>query len=361
MKIGSASVYMSSSSVKSTVSKTSEKWKAWAGNQPNTQNSTGKSDTITSYREMMERIKKALEKDSPAVTNISNGEEEELFLTDEEESKILLLNKLIEALTGKKIKFNIPKKMVLKQNNAPVINTQPLQFQPLPFQQGPVLKGWGLDYQRSDFYSESESMNFNAGGTVLTSDGKEINFELQLNLSRSFVSQSNISIKAGDALIDPLVINFDRPSATLTDSKYSFDLDLDGKNDQISFTQTGSGFLVYDKNGDGKINDGSELFGPKIGNGFLELEEYDSDGNNWIDENDPIYDKLQIWTKDENGTDQLFAIGKKGIGAIYLGSVNSSFSLKDESNNSLGQIQQTGIFLREDGSAGTVQHIDISL
>jgi hypothetical protein len=87
----------------------------------------------------------------------------------------------------------------------------------------------------------------------------------------------------------------------------------------------------------------------------------DSDGNNWIDENDPIFDKLQIWTKDENGEDQLFAIGRKGIGAIYLGSVNSQFALKDETNNTLGQIRQTGIFLREDGSAGTLQHIDVSL
>jgi hypothetical protein len=91
------------------------------------------------------------------------------------------------------------------------------------------------------------------------------------------------------------------------------------------------------------------------------LAKFDTDGNNWIDENDPIYDKLQIWTKDENGEDQLFSIGQKGIGAICLGSADTQFSLKDGSNSTLGQIRQTGIFLREDGTAGTIQHIDVSL
>jgi len=223
------------------------------------------------------------------------------------------------------------------------------------------LKGWGLIYSKNQSYQEEEAMSFQSNGIVTTADGRTIKFDLDLNLSRSFIQESNLTIKAGDALVDPLVINFDRASASLTSQKYSFDLDLDGKNDQISVAQTGSGFLVYDKNGDGTINDGSELFGPKTGNGFLELAQFDVDGNKWIDENDPIFDKLQIWTKDENGEDRLFAIGRKGIGAIYLGNVNGDFSLKTVENDTLGQIRQTGIFLKEDGSAGSVQHIDLSL
>ena len=52
---------------------------------------------------------------------------------------------------------------------------------------------------------------------------------------------------------------------------------------------SGSGFLALDKNGNGKIDDGSELFGTKSGDGFADLAEYDSDGNGWIDEKGRVY------------------------------------------------------------------------
>ena len=51
---------------------------------------------------------------------------------------------------------------------------------------------------------------------------------------------------------------------SISDQKFKFDINADGKEDDISFVGKGSGFLALDKNGDGKINDGSELFGTKI-------------------------------------------------------------------------------------------------
>ncbi|URN84576.1 hypothetical protein [Acetobacterium wieringae] len=100
---------------------------------------------------------------------------------------------------------------------------------------------------------------------------------------------------------------------------------------------------------------------PQSGNGFDDLAKYDTDGNNWIDENDAIYDKLQIWSKDAAGKDVLMALGQKGIGAIYLGNVNTSFALKGANNQTNGQLQRTGIYLNENGSAGTIQHIDLTI
>lgn len=116
-----------------------------------------------------------------------------------------------------------------------------------------------------------------------------------------------------------------------------------------------------DKNNDNKVNNGKELFGPQTGKGFQELSEYDSDNNGWIDENDDIFDKLRIWTKDSEGNDQLFALGQKGIGAIYLGNVDTSFDIKDSLNQMNGRIQKTGLFLKECGTVGTIQHIDLAL
>lgn len=117
--------------------------------------------------------------------------------------------------------------------------------------------------------------------------------------------------------------------------------------------------MALDSDGDGKINDGSELFGPKTGNGFADLAKYDSDNNNWIDENDPVFERLRIWSKDENGNDRLIALGQKGIGAIYLGNVNTAFDLKNSGNELQGNLRKTGIFMRENGTVGTIQHVDL--
>jgi len=64
------------------------------------------------------------------------------------------------------------------------------------------------------------------------------------------------------------------------------DLDANGVTEKISFVGSGGGFLALDKNSDGVVNDGRELFGAATGQGFKELAEYDSDNNNWINEND---------------------------------------------------------------------------
>jgi poly(A) polymerase Pap1 len=60
--------------------------------------------------------------------------------------------------------------------------------------------------------------------------------------------------------------------------------------------------LAYDRNSDGRINDGRELFGDANGasDGFAELRKYDSDGNNRIDGLDPIFAELRIW-QDKDG------------------------------------------------------------
>ncbi len=123
----------------------------------------------------------------------------------------------------------------------------------------------------------------------------------------------------------------------------------------------GSGFLALDKNGDGIINDGSELFGALTGNGFAELAKYDQDGNGWIDEADEIFNKLLIWQKDEQGNDVLRGLGAAGVGAIYLGSANTNFSLNSATDNHTNAvIRQTGMFLYENGESGTMQQVDFA-
>ncbi|MDD6626708.1 MAG: hypothetical protein ACI4SN_07430 [Lachnospiraceae bacterium] len=212
------------------------------------------------------------------------------------------------------------------------------------------------------YYMEEESTTFSTTGTVKTADGRELSFHLELGMSRRFEEyyEENYVTVVRD-YCDPLVINLDTNIAQVSDQKFFFDLDCDGTKDEISSLRSGSGFLALDLNKDGTINDGSELFGTKSGNGFADLAQYDADRNGWIDEADPIWEKLLIWTKDEDGQDKLYHLADLGVGAIGLANVSTEFALnseKDNTNNAM--IRNTGIFLYENGNVSTIQHLDLA-
>lgn len=224
--------------------------------------------------------------------------------------------------------------------------------------------GSGTTWQKitatSGFTSESESTTFVTKGIVQTADGRNIGFNMEVSMSRAFMQETNMLEVKEYIKTDPLMINIDTNVGTVSDQKFFFDLDADGKEERISFAGKGSGFLALDKNGDGKINDGSELFGTGSGDGFRDLAEYDEDGNDWIDENDSIFYRLKVWTKDENGNDFLIDLKKADVGAIYLRNADTQFSLKDDENRLNAEIKKTGIYLREStGAVGTLNHVDL--
>jgi len=279
--------------------------------------------------------------------------EEDKVMTD---LNMRILKSMIERITGKQIRLRTP------EDATTVMSHEATAAAPAPVAAAhaeSALKGSGLIYDYYESHLEYETTSFGAAGKIVTADGLEIDFSVQLNMSRAFFTEQSINIREGDALKDPLVINFGGQTAELTRTKFSFDIDSDGRIDQISFVGSNSGFLALDKNGDGIINNGQELFGTQSGNGFDDLAAYDLDGNNWIDENDPIFNSLRIWSKDADGNDSLVALGRKGIGAIYLGHINTPFSIKDTDNSLQGQIRSSGIFLNENGTVGTIQQLDL--
>lgn len=249
---------------------------------------------------------------------------------------------ILEALTGKKIDISFMKKINSTQN------------------EGVQKKlGWGIEYSYERSEIHDESMNFSSTANIKTEDGRSMSFEFALNMKNHTELHESLNYKAGDAAIDPLVINFGTDTVSLSNIKHSFDLNLDGKDEEFSFVGEGSGFLALDKNHDGLINDGSELFGPTKGNGFNELSAYDTDGNNWIDENDSIFKDLVIWTKDENGSQNLYSLQDKNVGALYLNKVDTQFDLKNSFYDVKGKIKESSIFLKENGGIGTLQELDL--
>ena len=274
-------------------------------------------------------------------------------------SRARLFQALFEAITGR-----VNKVAATDQEVDPTIPDNPTTPQnatdygsitaPIMGQQRMI----EVDVNVTEYYKESECTTFSACGTVQTSDGESIDLNLNLEMSRSY--ESTLEYKRTEQVVftDPLVINFNGTAAELTEEKYEFDLDVDGEMEWISFLDEDSGMLALDKNEDGIINDGSELFGAISGDGFADLAQYDEDNNGFIDEADSIFSDLKIWSKHE-GEDQLSSLLDRNVGAIYLGSTDTPFELKDGDNETQGRIRQSGIYLDEDGGTGTVQQIDM--
>lgn len=325
-----------------------------------------------------ERAKKQAEKErylsqlQTMAERAKQNKSESVDLSMDKDGKLQMLRKLLAALRGK---GRISPEDLFEEDDKEVLDMRSGIFKlsesfssvsAKSFSLGITTgtSGSGTMWQRvsatSTFFAETESTTFASQGLVRTTDGREIGFNIELSMSRGFASQIDVVSKQNYIFTDPLVINLDTNATSVSDVKIGFDLDSDGREEQISFAGEGSGFLALDKNNDGKINDGSELFGTQSGDGFADLAEFDEDGNGWIDENDSIYNSLKIWTKDAEGNDHLDTLKSMDVGAIYLGNVNSEFSLNNDDNATNAVVRKTGIYLKESGGAGTVNHIDLA-
>jgi hypothetical protein len=218
---------------------------------------------------------------------------------------------------------------------------------------------FGGQEESFESYSELEETSFSTTGTIHTSDGRELSFDVQVHMSRSFMSYYGESTSYGASLVDPLVINTGSAVASVSAQSFYFDLDSDGTKEKINYLNEGSGFLALDRNEDGIINDGSELFGTRTGDGFADLALLDLDRNGFIDEADEVFSKLKIWYADGSDTPKLISLKEANIGAIYLGSASTNFSLMGGNNMPNAYIRNSGIFLYENGTVGTIQHVDM--
>ena len=146
----------------------------------------------------------------------------------------------------------------------------------------------------------------------------------------------------------------------LDDSNAYFDLDNNGFASHTAWLGGGSGFLALDLNGNGRIDDQSELFGAVSfdgpdDHGFAKLALYDENGDGVIDAQDSVFADLLIW-RDFNGdglTDEgeLFTLDELGIVSISL---DAQFVDTWEGAN---WISHTATFTMADGTVREIHDI----
>lgn len=222
-----------------------------------------------------------------------------------------------------------------------------------------------LIYQYQESYLEQEAGKFSAQGQFITDTGETITIAMSHYSERQFYIENRVEMKVGEVEVtDPLVLNLGNQNhfgLNLTQDKVDFDIDSDGKTDNIHFATGTSGFLAIDNNKNGKIDDGSELFGALTGDGFSELAKFDKDGNQFIDEGDDVFSNLMFYQKDPQGNDIIIPISELGVGALYLGNTATPFDVKDRDNQLQASVRASSFFLFEDGRSGTLQQIDLAV
>lgn len=206
-----------------------------------------------------------------------------------------------------------------------------------------------------------ESSEYHLSGRLSLHDGKNIEFDITGSMSRSLRIEEASGIHTEKLQQkDPLILNFAASSAQLTERAFDFDIDADGQKDQVSFATNGSGFLFLDRNNNGALDDGSELFGARTGDGFAELAGYDEDRNGFIDSGDSIYAQLKLMSRNENGEDNVTTLAERDIGALGLQSVSTEFEITNDYQQSRGRLRATGVAVSETGAVMTLQQVDLT-
>jgi lysozyme family protein len=162
---------------------------------------------------------------------------------------------------------------------------------------------------------------------------------------------------------DPAVVDIDGDGIETTNVKDGayFDHDGNGFAEQTGWAGADDGLLVMDRNNDGIINDGRELFGDqtilsngqRASNGFQALSELDSNKDGKIDAADTAFANLKVW-QDTDGdgystSDELHTLDEVGIKSINLTSTPNTVT--DPQGNTQ---TRTGTFEKTDGTTGIV-------
>jgi len=171
----------------------------------------------------------------------------------------------------------------------------------------------------------------------------------------------NLPRENGIVIYDPLTLDLDGDGIeTIASNGHKgalFDHDKDGIRTATGWVSKDDGFLVYDRNGDGVVNDGGEFFGDntllkngeRAANGYQALKELDDNGDGKVDTADSAFAKLRVWRDlNQDGISQegeLLTLNEAKVKALNLANKNTDRDLGN--GNSLAE---EGTYTDSDGN-----------
>ncbi len=175
----------------------------------------------------------------------------------------------------------------------------------------------GLEFQAMQSVTAIEfrqvEVSFRQGpeGTSLSVNMQSISF-------RSETTVIGMRLK-GPPETDPLILDLDGNGVETSPFAKLFDIDANGKKDVTGWVAGKDALLALDRNGNGSIDDGGELFGDQHGaeNGFIELAKFDGNADGGIDAKDWVFGKLHLLSADGG----LRTLEEAGVARIRLDAV----------------------------------------
>lgn len=162
----------------------------------------------------------------------------------------------------------------------------------------------------------------------------------------------------GESANSPLILDIDGDGVETIGKSAGihFDLDCNGFAEQTGWVGKDDGLLVWDRNGNGKIDDGSELFGnntvlangQKAANGFAALAELDSNGDGRVDANDIDFSQLRVWKDGDSnaqvGSAEFLTLAQAGVQSMAV-----DYTQQGQTDAHGNQHLQAGQFIGTDG------------
>ena len=191
-------------------------------------------------------------------------------------------------------------------------------------------------------------------------------YEIVENISQKIWNIVRPIFTEGKTTSSPLIVDLDGDGVetTTTENGTHFDHDGNGFAEKSGWVGQDDGLLVRDINGNGEIDNGTELFGnnsvlssgEKAANGFEALKDLDSNGDGVFNAEDNAWSEVKIW-QDANGngkvdSNELITLEQANISGINLGYTNAN--IEDSNGNIIGQ---EGSFIKSDGTTGSIKDI----
>ena len=163
---------------------------------------------------------------------------------------------------------------------------------------------------------------------------------------------------------DPIILDLDGDgleTVGLNASNIHFDHDGDGVLTKTGWAGKDDALLVWDRNANGSIDTGAELFGDftplpngtLAPNGFAALAALDANGDGIIDASDPAFAELKLWrdtSQDgQTGIGELISLQDAGIVSLNLAN-----TLKNQRLANGNTLSREGSFTRTDGSTSAM-------